>query len=101
MPSIFHSRTPRWLVAVSAAAALAWVGVWLVKSRPVSAQSGTSGPAFVEFESGQVRPLATSADGTTLFAVNTPNGTLEVFNLTSGFPTFEYRVPVGLEPVAV
>jgi DNA-binding beta-propeller fold protein YncE len=73
----------------------------MIHSKPVSAQSASAGPAFVEFESGQVRPLAASADGTTLFAVNTPNGTLEVFNLTSGFPAFEYRVPVGLEPVAV
>ena len=100
MPRIFHSRAPIWL-AVSAAGGLALFGVWLVSSRPVSAQSSSSGPAFVEFESGQVRPLAKSADGTTLFAVNTPNGTLEVFDLTSGFPTFQYRVPVGLEPVAV
>ena len=28
-------------------------------------------PDFVEFESGQVRPLAMSADGSRLFAVNT------------------------------
>jgi len=55
----------------------------------------------VEFESGHVRPLATSPDGRTLFAVNTPNGTLEVFDLSSGSPVFLYRVPVGLEPVAV
>jgi DNA-binding beta-propeller fold protein YncE len=55
----------------------------------------------VEFESGQVRPLALSPDGSTLFAVNTPNATLEIFDLTSGSPVFVSRVPVGLEPVAV
>jgi DNA-binding beta-propeller fold protein YncE len=60
-----------------------------------------AGPPFVAFESGQVRPVAMSPDGKTLFAVNTPNGTLEAFDLTSGAPVFEYRVPVGLEPVAV
>jgi DNA-binding beta-propeller fold protein YncE len=60
-----------------------------------------AGPSFVAFESGQVRPVAMSPDGKTLFAVNTPNGTLEAFDLTSGAPVFEYRVPVGLEPVAV
>ena len=48
-----------------------------------------------------MRPVAKSPDGNTLFAVNTPNGTLEVFTLTSGLPVFEFRVPVGLEPVAV
>ena len=66
---------------------------------PVAAAS--TGPSFVEFESGQVRPVAMSPDGKTLFAVNTPNGTLEAFDLTSGLPVFEYRVPVGVEPVAV
>jgi DNA-binding beta-propeller fold protein YncE len=45
--------------------------------------------------------VAKSPDGNTLFAVDTPNGTLEVFSLTSGLPVFEFRVPVGLEPVAV
>ncbi len=42
-----------------------------------------------------------SPDSTTLFAANTPNGTLEVFNLTSGKPALTFRIPVGLEPVAV
>ncbi len=48
-----------------------------------------------------MRPLATSPDGNTLFAVNTPNGTLEIFDLSTGTPVFQNRVPVGLEPVAV
>ncbi len=48
-----------------------------------------------------MRPLAVSPDGKTLFALNTPNGTLEIFNLASGMPVFTTRVPVGLEPVAV
>ncbi|HEX2688963.1 MAG TPA: hypothetical protein VHN14_20210, partial [Kofleriaceae bacterium] len=58
-------------------------------------------PSFLEFESGPVRPIAMSPDGTRLFAVNTPNGTLEIFNLTAGGVAFAARVPVGLEPVAV
>src|SRR5258708_7205384 len=66
-----------------------------------SVSAASSGPPFVEFESGQVRPIAISPDGNTLFAVNTPNGTLEAFDLTSGRPVFKFRVPVGLEPVAV
>jgi len=100
-----HSTVPqhprRWVFALAAAAAIAWFGGRLVRSGAVSAADSSTGPAFVEFESGHVRPLAASPDGKTLFAVNTPNGTLEVFDLTSGFPTFEFRVPVGLEPVAV
>src|SRR6185503_5680918 len=59
-------------------------------------------PDFIEFESGHVRPLAMSADGTRLFAVNTPNNALEVFSInTSGGLSLTARVPVGLEPVAV
>src|SRR5271168_2501457 len=58
-------------------------------------------PSFVEFESGQVRPIAMSPDGTKLFAANTPNGTLEIFNITTQGLSFQGRVPVGLEPVAV
>lgn len=48
-----------------------------------------------------MRPLALSADGTKLFAVNTPNNTLEVFNVTASGLQLAARVPVGLEPVAV
>jgi len=58
-------------------------------------------PSFIEFESGQVRPIALSPDGTRLFAVNTPNNTLEIFTVTNSGLTLSARVPVGLEPVAV
>lgn len=58
-------------------------------------------PSFVAFESGHVRPLALSADGTRLFAVNTPDNTLEVFNVTPAGLQRVARVPVGMEPVAV
>jgi YVTN family beta-propeller protein len=101
MRRILHQHRRRWLFAAATIAILAWFGGRLVRSNAVTAQSVSTGPPFVEFESGHVRPIAISADGNTLFAVNTPNGTLEVFGLTSGFPTFEFRVPVGLEPVAV
>ncbi len=63
--------------------------------------AGAAPPDFIEFESGQVRPLAQSPDGKTLFAVNTPNGTLEVFNITSNGLVQTAHIPVGMEPVAV
>jgi YVTN family beta-propeller protein len=58
---------------------------------------------FTTFESGQVRPLAMSPDGSRLFAVNTPDDRLEVFTIngTDGSLTHETSIPVGLEPVAV
>ena len=58
--------------------------------------------SFVTFESGQVRPLALSPDGSRLFAVNTPDNRLEIFDVdASGDLTHAGSVPVGLEPVAV
>ena len=58
-------------------------------------------PSFVNFESGQVRPLALSPDGTTLFAVNTPGGHLEIFDVNAGTLVHRTSVAVGLEPVTV
>jgi DNA-binding beta-propeller fold protein YncE len=60
-----------------------------------------AGATFVAFESGQVRPLALSPNGSTLLAVNTPDGRLEVFDVTTGGLAHRASVPVGLEPVAV
>ena len=56
---------------------------------------------FVTFESGPVRPLALSPDGTRLFAVNTPDNTLEVFTVGASGLTHTDAIPVGMEPVAV
>jgi sugar lactone lactonase YvrE len=57
--------------------------------------------AFTTFESGQVRPLELSPDGTRLFAVDTPDNRLEVFSVSGTGLTHVASVPVGLEPVAV
>jgi YVTN family beta-propeller protein len=57
--------------------------------------------SFVNFESGQVRPLAMSPGGDWLYAVNTPDNRLEIFSLAGGSPVHTWSVPVGLEPVAV
>jgi DNA-binding beta-propeller fold protein YncE len=59
------------------------------------------GQPFVTFESGQVRPLALSPDGTRLFAVNTPDNRLEIFDVDALGITHVDTVPVGMEPVAV
>ena len=71
--------------------------------RPAERQSpaAVTSPSFVEFESGQVRPIALSPDGAHVFAVNTPNASLEIFDVTGAGLRFAARVPVGLEPVAV
>jgi DNA-binding beta-propeller fold protein YncE len=61
----------------------------------------TSLPDYQNFESDQVRPLALSPDGKRLFAVNTPDDRLEVFDITDSGLSPAASVPVGLEPVAV
>ena len=61
-----------------------------------SAQAG-----FTAFESGQVRPLAMAPGGNRLYAVNTPDNRLEIFDIKSSGLVRVVSVPVGMEPVAV
>jgi YVTN family beta-propeller protein len=65
-----------------------------------SPSSRASEQSFTAFESGQVRPLALSPDGKTLFAVNTPDQRVEIFRTGSSLTRIG-SVRVGLEPVAV
>lgn len=101
LTGVSSSRSRRAIAAVAAGAVLA-SGLFIAakfSNAPVTAAS--TGPSFVSFESGHVRPLALSPDGKTLFAVNTPNGTLEILDLTASVPGTAKTVSVGLEPVAV
>ena len=73
--------------------------LWLLRDAPVSLAQSTS---VLNFESPQVHPLALTPDGNRLLAVNSPNGTLSVFQLQSGLaPKLIGEIPVGLEPVSV
>src|SRR5690348_16309413 len=83
------SRVGQALLAMALGAACIW-------SAPARAQS-----SFTAFESGQVRPLALSPDGNRLFAVNTPDQRLEIFDVTASGLAHASSVEVGLEPVAV
>ncbi len=56
---------------------------------------------FVAFESGSVRPMALSPDGTRLVVCNTPDGRVEIFDVAASGLTHLGSVSVGLEPVAV
>jgi DNA-binding beta-propeller fold protein YncE len=67
---------------------------------PLGAQSGA--PAYANFEPSQTNPIRISADGTRLFAVNTANSSLSVFDVTTpSAPKLLVEVPVGLGPVSV
>src|SRR5262245_57853925 len=57
--------------------------------------------SFTTFESGLVRPLALTPDGSRLLVANTPDNRLELFDVGPTGLTHTGSVPVGLEPVAV
>ena len=81
---------PRAVRGLCAAVVLTWL-----------APTAAGAQSFVAFESGPVRPLALSPDGSRLFAVNTPDNRLEIFAVTGGTLEHQGSVPVGLEPVSV
>jgi YVTN family beta-propeller protein len=57
---------------------------------------------YVNFEAKQTNPLRLSPDGTRLFAVNTPDARLSVFDVSQpSNPRLIAEIPVGLEPVSV
>src|SRR6186713_1278324 len=68
----------------------------------LAAQALPSVPTFIEFESGPVRPVALSPDGSRLFVANIPDNRLEVFIVNPGGTLSPMvSIPVGMEPVAV
>lgn len=92
----------RWRISANAATDACSVNN-VALSGNVGAVSSTR-PAigkFTTFESGQVRPLALSANGQRLYAVNTPDSRVEVFDVSGTKPLLIESIPVGLEPVAL
>ena len=79
-----------------AAGVMAW-------TTAASLEAQTAG-SFVNFEGRHCRPLALSQDGRRLFAVNTPDCRLSVFdvsNPSNPVPVLIREIPVGVEPVSV
>ena len=94
LPTTSRAVTPLMLCLM---ASLTLIVSFVTGARPVAAQTRS----FVEFESGQVRPVAMTPDGSKLLAVNTPDNRLEVFAVSSGALIHTDSIPVGMEPVAV
>ena len=64
--------------------------------------AATTDATFVNFEAKQTAPIRLSADGTRLFAVNTPDARVSVFDTSNpSNPVLIAEIPVGLEPVSV
>jgi DNA-binding beta-propeller fold protein YncE len=98
METLSYNRRLLTTLKVTVGAALVICAVVLLPRADVHAQAG----AFANFEGSQTNPIRMSADGTRLFAVNTPNQTLSVFDLTvPTSPKLIAEIPVGLEPVSV
>src|SRR5262245_40030034 len=58
--------------------------------------------SYVNFEGKLTRPICLSPDGTRLFAVNTADARLSIFDVTHPFnPFLIAEIPVGIEPVSV
>ncbi|HWX18771.1 MAG TPA: hypothetical protein VN578_02585 [Candidatus Binatia bacterium] len=86
---------------------LPWVGLFppvflfLLSTVFGPASVGAQG-SYVNFEGKQTSPVRLSADGTRLFAVNTPDARLSVFDVTQpSNPRLLAEIQVGVEPVSV
>jgi len=61
-----------------------------------------SSPAFANLEPAQTNPIRLSADATRLYAVNSANNSVSVFDVTEpGSPVLLSEIPVGVGPVSV
>lgn len=74
-------------------AMLWWVGMAGALWAPALRAQGS----YVNFEAKQTNPLRLSPDGTRLFAVNTPDARLSVFDVSQpSNPRLLAEIPVGL-----
>ena len=81
---------------------LTLVGVIFLAFAILVTPLAAASPAYANFEASQTNPIRLSADGTRLFAVNTPNSSLSVFDVTTpSAPKLLVEIPVGLGPVSV
>ncbi|HZV34547.1 MAG TPA: beta-propeller fold lactonase family protein [Verrucomicrobiae bacterium] len=75
---------------------------WVCLGMMLMLQASCFAQTYVNFEGKQCRPICLSPDGTKLFAVNTPDARLSVFDITYPLTPFLIaEIPVGVEPVSV
>src|SRR5262245_757898 len=72
------------------------LGLILAVATPAGAQT-----PFLEFESGPVRPMALTPNGSRLLVCNIPDNRLEIYEVSAGGLTHLTSIPVGMEPVSV
>ena len=91
-----HQRVPPVKFSKASRFGLAGLAAGLLASQMLA--QGT----FVNFEGKQTQPICLSPDGTRLFAVNTPDARLSVFDVSAPKnPVLIAEISVGIEPVSV
>jgi len=79
-----------------------WTRVWLLCVWFIAIATSTANAIdYALFETGPVRPIARSTDGSSLYVANIPNNRLEIFDVTEAGLIRVASLPVGLEPCAV
>jgi YVTN family beta-propeller protein len=79
-------------------AAFGWLPLLVLALACASVRAET----YSNFEGKLIRPICLSPDGTRLFAVNTADARLSVFDVSHPFnPFLIAEIPVGVEPVSV
>jgi YVTN family beta-propeller protein len=97
MPTRFVNRT-----LLSTRRLTSWVCLGVLLTSMSAAPASRAQDAFVNFEGKQTSPIRLSPDGSRLFAVNTPDARLSVFDVSHPLsPILIAEIPVGLEPVSV
>jgi YVTN family beta-propeller protein len=76
--------------------------ILLVLAVMLAPRASKAQSTFANFEPAQTNPIRLSKDGKILFAVNTANNSLSVFNVSKpSTPVLIAQIPVGLGPVSV
>ncbi|MFK8030501.1 MAG: thrombospondin type 3 repeat-containing protein [Gammaproteobacteria bacterium] len=78
-----------------------WLATLLLALVMVFNHAALAQVPYLHFESGHVKPIAMSPDGSRLVSVNTSDNHIEIFSLRSDGFVHEYSLPVGMEPVSV
>lgn len=104
MPTEIRTAHPHtcgfWKQRLVLPASIAFLAGLALAAGIASAQVPVS--TFVNFEGAQTNPIRLSADGTRLFAVNTPDARVSVFDVSNwSAPRLIGEIPVGVEPVSV
>lgn len=96
-PAFVRTLAGRLAAQITAPALLV---LWLALAS--SGASDLPSRRYANFEAAQTNPIRLSADGTRLFAVNTANDSLSVFDVTQPrTPALLAEIPVGVGPVSV